>query len=530
MSIQRSWWQILHTLPPLLAVVSVLLATMHGVGISPDSVAYVGVARNLLAGHGLSLPFGPTLDAPLTHFPPLYSLLLAMIGTLEIEVVEGARWLQALLAGYLVWIAGRLLHRYSGDQLGLYVAIVGATLLAFSPTLLGIAVMAWTETLFLALSLSAIFLLARFLEGWQWPTLLGAALLVGATLLTRYAGLALVATGAVALLLFAARPLWQRIFASSIFVLVGLSPLVVWLLRNMMLTGNATNRTLAYHPLGIAQLAQALDTAASWWLIPANMPAVVKVAIAALPLLLIAVALCLPRNGTGESTAEVHTTVASQPRMMHILALYAITYALFLLVSISLIDANTPLDARILSPLHLTILLLTLLAVVSVLTTFAPPPPLRAAIGVASVVLALLMLRQSSQLVQGYARDGIGLAAVAWQSSELITAAQELPADQLLYTNAPEALYHLTGRSALSIPRRVNVMAQTTNATYAAELETMRQRLASGGHLIYFTKLGRSSLAQQQELQAELGLVLVVEVDDGALYQMASSKAATSPN
>jgi hypothetical protein len=169
-----------------------------------------------------------------------------------------------------------------------------------------------------------------------------------------------------------------------------------------------------------------------------------------------------------------------------------------------------------------------------VLNTIEQKPLLSRAIGatiaMASLLLALLMLRQSSQLVQDYAREGIGLAAVAWQHSEMVALVEELPSGQAIYTNAPEALYFLTGRSALSIPRKINVMAQRPNAEYAAEVETMRQELAAGGLFIYFTTLGRSSLAQQRELQTELGLVLVVEVDDGAIYQIATSTETASPN
>jgi 4-amino-4-deoxy-L-arabinose transferase-like glycosyltransferase len=517
-------------LPPLLAVASVLVATTHGVGISPDSVAYVGAARNLLAGEGLSLPFGSTLHAPLTHFPPLYSLLLATGDLFGLEPFMWARWLQALLTGSLIFLVGYALHCYAGPKL----AIVGSTLFVLSPTLLSIATMAWTETLFLGLSLAALLLLTKLLEEWQWRTFFAAALLAGAALLTRYAGIALIVTGGLALVILSQRSLWQRLWQASTFAFVSLLPLSLWLVRNMTLAGNATNRTLAYHPPDTQQIVQALDTLSGWLFVPPTMPSEIKILVPALPLLLIVIALFLPRNDAGQLRIGVSTTLANQQRMMHVLILFAVTYTLFLLGSITWIDANTPLDARILSPLYLTILLLTLLAAARVLNTIEQKPLLSRAIGatiaMASLLLALLMLRQSSQLVQDYAREGIGLAAVAWQHSEMVALVEELPSGQAIYTNAPEALYFLTGRSALSIPRKINVMAQRPNAEYAAEVETMRQELAAGGLFIYFTTLGRSSLAQQRELQTELGLVLVVEVDDGAIYQIATSTETASPN
>src|SRR4030042_2103472 len=72
----------------------VLVTTRWGIGASPDSVAYLGVAHNLMSGRGLSLPFGDLADTPLTRFPPLYPMLLAGLGQVAGDPVVAARWLQ----------------------------------------------------------------------------------------------------------------------------------------------------------------------------------------------------------------------------------------------------------------------------------------------------------------------------------------------------------------------------------------------------------------------------------------------------
>ena len=83
----------------LLGVGLALAASRHGVGASPDSVVYIGVARNLLAGRGLTEPFGALVDTPLTRYPPLYPALLAAGGPLGLDPLATARWISALLFG-----------------------------------------------------------------------------------------------------------------------------------------------------------------------------------------------------------------------------------------------------------------------------------------------------------------------------------------------------------------------------------------------------------------------------------------------
>jgi len=41
-----------------------VLCTRWGIGATPESATYIGAARNLLAGNGLSLTIGPGKTAP----------------------------------------------------------------------------------------------------------------------------------------------------------------------------------------------------------------------------------------------------------------------------------------------------------------------------------------------------------------------------------------------------------------------------------------------------------------------------------
>ena len=52
-------------------------ATPYGVGLTNDSAAYLGGARSISAGLGYARISGDKLPRLITHFPPMYSLVIS---------------------------------------------------------------------------------------------------------------------------------------------------------------------------------------------------------------------------------------------------------------------------------------------------------------------------------------------------------------------------------------------------------------------------------------------------------------------
>lgn len=64
----------------LLGFAGLLYSTPGGIGLHPDSVVYIGVARNLLRGDGITF-FDDAGDiAAVTHYPPLFPMTIAAVG------------------------------------------------------------------------------------------------------------------------------------------------------------------------------------------------------------------------------------------------------------------------------------------------------------------------------------------------------------------------------------------------------------------------------------------------------------------
>ena len=99
-----------------LGAVGVLLyATPEGLGLSDDSIAYIAGARSMLNGEGYREAWLAS-NGPVTHFPPGFSSILALIGVSGLDPVRGARFLNALLFGASSFLLGIIGWRMTKSQ------------------------------------------------------------------------------------------------------------------------------------------------------------------------------------------------------------------------------------------------------------------------------------------------------------------------------------------------------------------------------------------------------------------------------
>ena len=211
--------------------------------LTSDSVTYVSVARNLLAGEG----FTQFLGRHYIYFPPLYPALLAgaSLGVFDPLAVAGP--VNAVLFGLTVFVAGWWLRRRLESRL---LALWGCAAVAVAWPLTWMASWAMSETAFILLALLALIQTEKFLEGGKRSALIAAAALAALACLTRYLGVSVVL--AVALLLVFRRGAAPAEKARNLIVyaVVSLLPLCLWLWRTFLLTGTlAGNRGRAFYSL-----------------------------------------------------------------------------------------------------------------------------------------------------------------------------------------------------------------------------------------------------------------------------------------
>ena len=502
----------------LLATLSILGATLlmvsmrWGVGLSPDSAVYIAAARNLLTSEGLNAFSDPGELAPLTHYPPLYSILLAGWRIFGVDPMEGARWLSALVFAANIAMVGLILYTSTHS---LWPLVFGAILMIDSLPMIQLHSMAWSEPVFIFFVLLSLFLLTLYIDRpARWP-LVAASLAVALGFLTRYAGLALVATG-VLVILTQGRIEWKhRLKDAAILSALSCLPIAIWVIRNISVSGSAINRRLAFHPPGVGHFQAALDTLSAW-LLPARVAPmwVSPILVGCLFVLVLAAVL-----GELRQVRKEQSEGSSQLRWL--ITCFLASYVFLLIIFVSLLDAHTPIDNRILSPAYVGLLILVVSLGVCSFLNLALKNVFRSALIVLVLGFSTFQLTEVIDSVSHSYREGIGYAAQPWRESPLIRHLRGWDASGSIFSNAPDAIYLLSGHPAVMIPRKVNTATHHMNANYLDDLEFVRNRLqVHNGLLVYFSGVRwRWYLPSEQELKKTLGLRLILQEEDGSIYR-----------
>jgi len=494
---------LLLCVPAAVGMLALLAATRWGLGMTPDSVAYVGAARSLLAGRGVQAPDFETASwAPMTLWPPLFSVLAAGISLTGMEVLAAARWLNATLFAANCLLVGLLVHRHTAGPS--WLALLAALVVAGSQHLMDVHLMAWTEPLLTCLALASLLLLATHLQTPRFRVLVAAAVAAALAVLARYLGLVMIAAGLLCLLLFRSGKLRRRILDCAVFALVSCAGPGLWFLRNRLVAGSATSREIALNPVGADKVRYAL-VAVSRWFLPESFPEHVRIALVAV-LLVAGPVLAIMQVRSRKKPADGHDRPAPETaaKIPAVLTIFALLCVAFLIAHISFVDANVPLDNRILSPLHPVLMVLVFCAAWKIVLRFRGNRPARITVIVLLVAFSGWSVQKGLRSAMDR-RDSEGFATRPWRESKTVAAVAELPAGVAVYSNRPEAIYHLTGRVTYDLPSKTNRYSRRPNEAYGEQLasmaRTMKQRK---GLLVYFHEERRWYQPSRQDLLESL--------------------------
>jgi hypothetical protein len=493
----------------------IFLTTRHGIGLRDDSFSYFTAAEGMLSGAGYGRMTGQGTFYPLTNFPPLYSSLLALTKAAGLELAAGARLIAGLSFAATILLSGLTGLLAGGSAL---TGVLTAGLVLLSPTLLEVFSWAHSEDPYLALVLAFIvaYALGRSDRSRRGVNVMAVAL-ASALVLTRYAGLVLLALPAIDII-------GQRMAGhdSKAHPPIGLwivPPLVLasFLLRNKLASGDFTNRPApSFHLPPAATVLEGGRTVLQWIGVgpEAATSAGAWTALACLILLLGGLALWSGRAlwSGGWPAADPWHRLQLAP--LH--GLHAAAYTAFLLASLLFLDRLIPLDDRILSPLTLSLLLVIGIGLGR--TANRVRGGLRwLAIG-AAVTILLGQAALGARALRSLSSEGMGFNSPVWRSARAIDAVAELP-DRPIYTNNVPALYFLSQRGTSFIPAQYDPAGDRPRADYERQLADMRSELKSScGYLIIlgWPPEGRLSPGHLSDLAA--GLHLMERTRDGLIY------------
>lgn len=510
-------------------------------GTSNDSASYLQGARNVVTGDGVSWKSGDGVVSAI-NYPPLYSLVLAWPQLLGVDALDGARWINAVLAGASVLTVGLAIAHLTRGALG--PTVLGSVLMLTSIPILTAYASVESEPLFLALLLPTLLFLAIYAESGSKLALVCAGLGAALACLTRYAGVALLATGCMMILAWGSGGPARRAVTAAAFGLLAALPTLAWLAINQANLGATTGRHFAVHPPTRANL-DGLSQVGNW-AVPGNIAKPIAGAVLGwargslpppLPALAIGVlVLVVLAGGVGlgvlalrawrGASARQHPSVpklAARPWLVFI-----VVYPLVLLATIMFFDASTSFNGRLLAPAYVAGLVLvcafgTRLWRRSVAGGSAEQWATLALVGFAGLHLA-----GAGQWLLTARRDGLGYSGREWQASPVLARVGALPADTLVYTNVVGAVYCVTGRVPDDLPLRADPLSGVADPQYQQKLAAVRAKLGAGDAVVVLltTADGANRYPPPDELARSLDMQLVDAEADGAIYRPAGSASA----
>ena len=215
-----------------ISMILVVVSTRSGMGISWDSTDYMAVGRNMASGIG-------TLDVvglPMTVRPPGISSLICVGDWLGLMPSSSFVLINTVSAGVSTFFAMLILKK---ANIRTPIAISTLAIIAFSPSLLNMYSMAWSEPVFIALVMVALWMALS-------PRSLSVHLILGVLFafmfFIRYVGPFYSFPIAVVAVFFQSRKsgLVKSTFLIGAIYFVSLIPQYLWLQRNETIDGTLT--------------------------------------------------------------------------------------------------------------------------------------------------------------------------------------------------------------------------------------------------------------------------------------------------
>ena len=519
---------VLAALAVLGAVLVLSRQVAYGVGLGWDSINYISVARNLLAGEGfVQDTFVETTEGSLdyTMWAPLYPSLLAASGFLVFDPWDIAGPLNAVIFGVTVFVAGRWLRRRIQSRPLVLLACL-AVMLAIPLT--RAASYAMSETPFILFTTLSLIWIDKFVLDGKRTDLVWAGVFTALACLTRYLGVTVLVV-AMPLLLF--RPgvaLLDRVKHCAAYALISLIPIGLWMLRNTLLSGAPTgpkppsNDTL---PEILSATLADLSRWALFWL-PSDAVRIAASALAAMVLLALAVAIWRVFFRWRQGGAS------QQWSSFCLFGGFALVYLAVLLVA-QTVTFGEPAGGRYLYPMYIPLLF----AGVFALDKFMISERIKALRGNAldlpivrtflrgrkpvSLLTAVIVVAASLWLLghaPRHARDiwlangdlGQGFASSKWVDSEVLRYMRDTSIE--------------SPRVVSSVPIAILYTADVREYVYLSqELEAARRKIASasdGDHVVWFRSHTVGYLYGDGDLRALPELEVVADLPDGVIFRV----------
>jgi hypothetical protein len=511
--------------------------TRSTVGYGVDSSVYLGVAHNLVTGRGPTVPMTFYTDhypparafafhgaVPSTHFPPLYSAVLAVFEALGLTATSAARTTVALLHAANVVLVAVILSRVLTRR-SWWPAVAGTLLLFTIDTWLVTHTFAMSEALLVTIVLAWMLVTARHLTSGSRATLGWVAALAAAAVLTRWVGVSVAVGGAAVVL---GRAGWsRRVRVTHAAVVLGAAVVAggAWSLYGRI-AGGSEPRLLAVH--APRDFLGSIVQVVTGWFAPTPWVGVV------LGALLVVAAAAAVLRAAATPREDARGEVAERTWLLGVAGAFAVAYVLVVYVSRTFLDVSIPTEGakgilaafeapRIYLPLLPVVLMAGVAGIDRVAVTLASNPK---AGGLAVLAAcALFAVVPPSHVNDAYDRTAALIHGVSSPPSPALLALRALPPTAPVATNVPSLVYSRTGRACLMVPQRRIAVTGRPDAGYEREVAAMARLLVEHrGYLVVAgTGFGASTAAGAPDFGRWSRLVPLAQASGVSVYRVDGS-------
>ena len=191
-----------------------------------DSSAYIGAARNFSAGNGLNILESTGKYRAIKEFPPLFSILLSILGGSSLDYINTIRWLNIILFASSIFLFSQIIQYSTRKH---FLTLLATILFIFSPQIVRTYTSAMSEPLFLFLLLSSLFVYQK-IQNYRNRYLFALFIFISSLLpITRYAGFLFVGIYGIDLFINSKlKSLPQKIGNAILYYILAFLPLGVW--------------------------------------------------------------------------------------------------------------------------------------------------------------------------------------------------------------------------------------------------------------------------------------------------------------
>ncbi len=491
--------------------------TQYGLSLHADSFSYLTATEQLAGSGRYGRVSGYGEFRPTTHFPPMYSVAVAVVQRMGLDSYSSARVLNGGLFGLTIFVFGMGIFLVTKSVV---LSIYGALLTAVSPVLMDMYSWAHSEPLYILLTIGFLISLTLFINKPKSRTLILLALIAAAAVLTRYIGISLILGGIIALILLpserARKSRWRDV---GTFVTISILPVGLFLFRNILLTGNATNRPAPFwHPPGLEEWTGAVNVVLEW-MFPKDL--ILSVPPGANMIVLLTIGI-LAYLGLGKSVAGETSSSGLSRIFIFVSLLFSLIYTILVVMTVLFFDTMTLLNQRILSPIYLPVLMLLILFIAQRWETSGKVSHF--ILGCLSLALLGYQVSRSIEAFDELSAAPRGYASGIYRNSSTIEYILGAP-EGIIYSNDLPALYFWADRMAVYIPSRINpsTLSYDSVEQYERSLQQMRQRMSQDGAiLVIFGPDPYNRLDQNHLSDLTRDLILIAEFKDGLVFQYES--------